>query len=253
MTNKLRTLIAAAVGLLSVGLVQAQNMQDGAWRGSAGLSTTFNSGNSSNRTIAGTAKLTRATRADKASVYGNIMTAKSDSGTTADNWLLGAQYDYNIDADLYGFGTLNFEGDKIRNLKMRKNLGFGVGYHVISTPVTTFDVFGGLAYTHDTYYTAQVMDGSSVGKYGALELMLGEESSHKLADGITATQKFVLYPSLKDRGEFRSTLDAGLTVAMSKALSLNVGLNNRYNSAVGAGWKKSDTSLLTGINYNIGY
>ena len=45
--------------------------------------------------------------------------------------------------------------------------------------------------------------------------------------------------------------DSGLSVAMTKTLSLTAGLNYRYNSDPGEGVKKGDTLFVTGIAMKI--
>jgi len=45
--------------------------------------------------------------------------------------------------------------------------------------------------------------------------------------------------------------DSGLSVAMTDTLSLNAGLNYRYNSDPGAGLKKGDTLFVTRISVKL--
>ena len=148
----------------------------------------------------------------------------------------------------FAFGGLDFERNKFANLKFRSQLGAGLGYHMIATPVTTWDLFGGLVYTADQFISKAVVDGSLRSSYNSPSLLFGEESNHKLSESTTARQRFVLYPNLKNTGESRSTFDAGLLVAMSKALSLNVGLGLTHDSQAAPGRKSTDSLLTTGIS-----
>ena len=72
--------------------------------------------------------------------------------------------------------------------------------------------------------------------------------AHKLSDTTTARQRFVMYPNLKDTGEYRATFDAGVAVAMTKTMNLNVGMQMNYNSQPGVGRKSTDTLLTTGVS-----
>ena len=119
---------------------------------------------------------------------------------------------------------------------------------MIKAANTTFDVFGGLGYTSDTYKSPMVIDGASRDSYGYMGLLLGEESTHKLSETTAFKQRLVLVPNLKNRGEFRATWDASLGVAMSKSLNLNVGVAMAHNSEPGAGRKATDTLLTTGVS-----
>lgn len=68
------------------------------------------------------------------------------------------------------------------NLDLRAAGYVGAGYHLITTPVTTFDVFAGVGYNHFKY--------KGHGSDGAVELMLGEESARKLSDTTTFKQRW---------------------------------------------------------------
>ena len=81
-----------------------------------------------------------------------------------------------------------------------------------------------------------------------MSLLLGEESTHKLSDTTSFKQRLTLVPNLKNSGEFRSNWDAGLAVAMSKTMNLNVGFSFAHNSDPGPGRKSTDTLLTTGIS-----
>lgn len=84
--------------------------------------------------------------------------------------------------------------------------------------------------------------------YNYASLLLGEESQHRLSDTTSAWQRLIVYPNLRDRGEFRASFGAGLSVAMSSTMNLNVGLGYNHNSDPGTGKKKGDTLLTTGIS-----
>ncbi len=79
-------------------------------------------------------------------------------------------------------------------------------------------------------------------------LLLGEESTHQLSDTTSARQRLALVSNLKNSGEFRANGDAGLAMAMSKAINLNVGLAFAHNGEPGPGRKCTDTLLTTGIS-----
>ncbi len=78
--------------------------------------------------------------------------------------------------------------------------------------------------------------------------MLGEESSHKLNPTMTFNQRMTLLPNLKNTGEFRAILDAGLAMAVSKGMNVIIGFSHRYNSEPGTGIKKGDSLLTTGVS-----
>ena len=246
----IRNAALLALGLAAAVAAQAQATvkNDGQFRAALGLGASLSSGNTKTTNLAVTADGVRATDADKLSLYGNLNYARSAGTTTADQLRLGARYDRNLSAQLFGFGSLDLERNKFANLNLRAQLGAGLGWHVIKSASTTFDVFGGLGYVSDKYKTAMVIDGSSRDSYGYMSLLLGEESTDKLSDTTSFKQRLTLVPNLKNRGEFRANWDAGLAVAMSKTMNLNVGLSAAHNSEPGPGRKSTDTLLTTGIS-----
>lgn len=88
-------------------------------------------------------------------------------------------------------------------------------------------------------------DGQMRASFGpGASLSSGNRQSSNLS--MNGEQRLTLVPKLKNRGEFRANLDAGLSVAMSKAMNLNVGFALTHNSELGAGRKATDTLLTTG-------
>lgn len=245
-----RHLILAATALAATGAAQAQATvkPDGQFRAALGLGASVSSGNSKTSNLAISGDGVRATAQDKLSVYGNLNYARSNGQTTGEQLRLGSRYDRNLSADLFAFGGLDLERNKPANLKLRGLVSGGLGWHVIKAPNTTFDLFGGLGYTSDKYFDAMTIDGASRTSYGYTSLILGEESTHKLSETTSAKQRLVVVPNLRNRGEYRANWDAGLAVAMSKTMNLNVGLAYAYNSEPGAGRKSTDTLLTTGIS-----
>lgn len=221
---------------------------DGKFRGVLGLGASVASGNSRSSNLALTGQAVRATDLNKTSLYALALRSSADGETTGEQIRLGGRYDHNLTTQLFGFGGLDFERNKFANLKLRSQATAGLGYHFINTPTTTWDLFGGLAYTADKFVSATEIDGSTRSSYAYPSLLLAEESTHVLSDTTTARQRVAVYPNLRNTGEFRATLDAGIAVAMTRALSLNVGLGAAYNSEPGTGRKKTDTLLTTGVS-----
>ena len=58
-------------------------------------------------------------------------------------------------------GKLGFEGDEIVNLALRSTLAAGLGLKIIDTPETSFNVFGGAAYSADRYDTLKLIAGKT--------------------------------------------------------------------------------------------
>lgn len=224
---------------------------DGLWRGNLGGSLSVTSGNSKTTNLSLGTDAVSADAMGKTTLYLNALRASAETtdaaGVTTNNTTAnvirgGGRYDYNLSTQTFGFGSLDLERDPIQKLKLRSVLGAGLGYHVLNTADTLFDVFGGLGYNIERF---EALNRNSA------ELILGEESNHKLSDASSFKQRLALYPNLKDSGEYRAVFDAGFTTAIAGGLNLNVGLSDRYSSVVPSG-KKNDLLLTTGVSMKFG-
>lgn len=237
--------------------------EDGQWRGAVSSSLAIASGNTKSTNFSLGADALRATKEDKITLFLTSLYGTRDvagkSEKTANLTRAGARYDWNLSDRAFVFGLVEAEQDKVQRLDSRFVGGAGVGYKVIKEKDTTFDVFGGITGRRDknTLTTTRVLPlpvttfDQKVSS-NSTELLLGEESNHKLSESTSFKQKLTLLPSLKNSGEYRAQFDAGLVVAMASNISLQVTLSNRYNSEAALGTKKSDTLLLTGINIAFG-
>lgn len=254
---KCRNLSALAATLLAVGtLAQAEIKTDGQWRGSGALAFASTSGNTSSNSLLLNADGLRATAADRISLGAAANYARNKSNgtstTTANKWGAFGQYDFNLSPQLYVFGRLGLDGDELIDLNLRTSLAGGLGYKLINTKETTFELFGGAGYTTDSYDSAQTI-GSKTGKrFSRTSLYLGEASTHQLSASTSFKQRLDLYPGLTGDKAKLAKFTAGLTVAMSSTLGLTVGLVDTYNSKPPAGAKKNDVGVFTGITVKLG-
>jgi putative salt-induced outer membrane protein len=245
--NRKQTLLGVSFLLLAAVAskqAQAADAPDGLWHGGISVGGAVASGTTSSRVLTANADGARTTAADKLSVYGLVNNGRSQTNgvttKTADLWRLGSRYDYNLSERLFAFGGGELEANKLQDLDSRLGLNTGLGYKVIREDAMTWDVFGGVGYSRSKY-------GSGITRKGA-ELVLGEESTHKLGQSSNFKQRLVYYPGQSDVGN-RATLDAMLSTAIMGAWTLNVGGSARYNSKVPAGFKKTESLFTVGFGY----
>lgn len=244
--------LAVAASTTSFAQAPAPIATDGQWRGVGGLAVSVTSGNSSTRAVLLNADAYRATAADKITVGALVNYGRANSVDTSKKWLGFGQYDWNLTPRMFAFGRLGLEGDALVELDRRMQVAGGVGYKVIQTPNTTFTAYGGMAYTADKYGALQFIDGRNDTSFKRTSLYLAEESTHKLSDTTSFKQRLDLYPGLTGDKAFLARWNAGLAVAMSSTLSMNVGVLNSYNSKPPLGAKKNDLAVFTGINVKLG-
>ena len=248
------TLLALAAALPAAF---AQTKTDGLWRGAGGAALAITSGNSSTQALNLSTEMSSATATDKITLGGGINYGKSKdsagkTSTTANNWAGNGQYDYNLSPKMFVFGKLGLEGNSLVDLSLRTTLAGGVGYKLIESKELNFTVFGGLGYSTDKYDTDKTIGGKTGKSFNRASLMFGEESSHVLSSTTSFKQRLEVYPGLSGDKAKIAKFTAGLSVAMSSTMSLNVGLTDTYNSKPAAGTKKNDLGLFTGINVKLG-
>lgn len=222
--------------------------QDGQWRGALGAGLSVTQATTDSLSVNLTGDAVRATAADQwdlagAVLYGSSKDAAGVSTTSANLARVGGRYAYNLSPSVFGYSSLNLSYDQLQEIDLRAVAVLGLGYHVVKTDTTVFDVFGGLAYNHTRYVYDTV---------NAAELQLGEESSHQLSAGTSVTQRLAVYPNLSDTGQYRVQFAAGLVTKISDSLNLTVTLANNYQSNPQPGISHNELLFITGISVSFG-
>lgn len=239
--NKITQVLGIA-GLLVSNQILAADL-DRQWHGNGTIAFSKASGNTNSSIFSASVDEARATNEDKWSLYANSMYGNSQGVKNNDKTRGGVRYDYNLSPQSFTFGLGELERDAIANLSLRSTLGAGAGYHVIQNTDTTFDVMAGLAFSKSTFQLGNSKSGS--------ELLLGEESTHKLSETSRFKQKLTVYPSLKSNAQYRSVFDAGFVVDITQSVGLSIGLQHKYNTDILFNAKRSDTLLLTGLTFKL--
>jgi len=230
---------------------------DGLWRGNAGLALTMSSGNTRSQSLSVNADAARKRIYDKWTLYAQALGARSDvagqTTTSANQWSTGARYDHTIYKDLFWFGGLDLSRDQIKLLRLRGVGSAGVGYHLLGTSQTQWDLFGGASYRDDHYIDPGVLFYNQLRtRFKTGQLMGGEESTHELTDSTTFKQRFAVNRNMNKDGGYLATFDASLSVAINKKFSLKVSVQDKYDSLAEAPIKKNDVVFFTGVNVKFG-
>lgn len=246
--SSLQPVVARALAsacLLSLGpLARAADAPDGLWHAEIAIGGALASGNTTSKTLTGAADATRATAADKISLFGNVNYGRNKvdgvETTAADQVRAGGRYDYNLSEAAFVFGGLSGETNRASGLDSRFDLDSGLGYKVVAGATTTFDLFAGLGWS-----SARFVDGmAGNGPTG----LVGEESTHKLSDATTFKQRVEFHPGVHALGNL-ATLDASVATAIAGGWTLDTALAVRYASKVPAGVRSTDALLTVGFGY----
>jgi small nuclear ribonucleoprotein (snRNP)-like protein len=227
-----------------------------------GLSVTEGTSSTTALTIAG--KASRVVPKNKLTLYYTQVYSKdsreSPAVTTANAIHGGVRDDFNLNATIYAFGFTDFDEDALQNLDLRNVLGGGLGYHLINTKKTQFDVFGGLSFDQEyfaSYTTANpapppvLLLEPSRTRHSA-EIVAGESLSTTLGPRTTLSEQLSFFPNLSSVGDYRITLDANATTKLKTWLGWQVTVSDRYISDPPFGLKGNDFLLSTGLRLTFG-
>jgi len=218
------------------------------WSGflDTGLSVARGNSETLNFTLSGQA--VRKTSRDTITVYASSMFANNGTGgptkTTANSIGGGLRIDLNVTNRVFVYGLTDFYHDEFQQLDLRNILAGGLGYHVINTKPTTFDVYGGGTFNQSYYSTPLTR------KTG--EIMAGESLSHSVANRTTFSERFEFFPNISDTGEYRFTFDAHAVTKLSGWLGWQVSFDDLYVSNPPTGIKTNDLVLSTGLRLTFG-
>ncbi|WP_326535623.1 DUF481 domain-containing protein [Pseudorhodoferax sp.] len=243
------TAIAALCAAPLLAAAQVTLKPDNQWRYLLTAGANASTGNSKSAALNISGEAARVSTIDKWTFIGQSAYSRNDGETQTERYALGTQYTRDLTPTWFGFGSLDALRDKLANISLRSSVASGVGYHVLKNDRHSFDVSGGLGYSRDRYDEPTDVDGGLRDTYGRLELVLAEESNHKLTETTSLRQRLALFPNLRDTGEYRASFDTNVTVAMTKDMNLTAGLSWRYNSDPGVGTKSTDAMFITGVSF----
>jgi putative salt-induced outer membrane protein len=225
------------------------------WTGLLDTGLSVTQGNSSTLSYTLAAKAARQTTRDKISVYTTAVYATDDTTppnrTTAHAILGGVRGDLDVRDRLFVFGFTDFQYDEFQHLDLRNVLGGGLGYHVIKTENTTFDVFGGGDFEQEYFSPNPPLVLTSVTRKTG-EIVAGEELAMKLNGRTTFSEKASFFPNISDTGQYRFQFDANAATKLKSWLSWQVTFGERYISNPLTGLKGNDTLLSTGLRLTFG-
>src|SRR5882762_2316882 len=225
------------------------------WSGMLDTGLSLTRGNSELLTYALAGKAVRTTERDKITVYSNAIYAKTRvngvNSTTAHVIVGGIRGDLNVGKKWFVFGFTDFEYDAFEHLDPRNVLGGGLGYHVFATEITTFDLFGGASFEQEYFSPNPPTVLTSLTRKMA-EAVAGEELDTKLNRPMTLSERFALYPSLSNTGNYRYQFDTSAAAKLKNWLSWQITLSDRFHSDPLPGLKKNDLLLTTGVRVTFG-
>lgn len=233
------------------------------WVTHVGAASSSTSGNTNTTNLNLVLDSQRRTETNKLSINAEFVRSSSEvvdaqtntrrETTTAFRELIGARYDHNLSERVFAFGGGELSHDRIALLGLRQVYSTGFGYQLLRGEAHNWDVLSGLSYRDDRYLKQGVeINGSLRDDLYVYELMLGEESNHRITESIQFQQKLTINRNLGEIQGTRGQWDMGLQVAVNRTLSLSMKLQRRYDGMARQPVQRYDTLLFTGINITFG-
>lgn len=218
------------------------------WAGFGDIGLSLARGNVETSTLSTALSATRSTKRTKlgltaSSLYSRAVTS-GERLTSANQRRGGVRWDYNFSPRAFSFVSADVEHNFIQNLRLRSVVGLGLGRHVVQSAHHTFDIFSGGTYNREAFTTSELRTSG--------EGLFSEASTHKINDTFHLTQKFMFFPNLTQRGEYRMTFDGSAITAIRRWLSWQVTVGNRYISNPPLGALPNDLLLTTGFRVTFG-
>lgn len=126
------------------------------WSGNVSLGVNYSSGNTDQAQFAATANVKRQTPSNRfvLNYLGNY--TETENTQTVNNHRLDGHFDI-LKTRKYFYRPVfaEYYRDPFQNIQYRFSLGAGIGYHIINTPKTTWDLTGGPAYQETRFISVQ--------------------------------------------------------------------------------------------------
>jgi putative salt-induced outer membrane protein len=218
------------------------------WSGFLNTGLSFTRGNSDTLNFALSGNAVRKSPRDTITAYGTSIFSNNRAGgttnTTADAIGGGVRVDLNLRRQLFAFGFTDFYHDKFQQLDLRNVLGGGVGYHVVNSKPTLFDVYGGGTF-NQSYYSTPLNQKSG-------EIIAGEYLTHTVSSRTSFSERFDFFPNLSNTGQYRFTLDVHGVTNLNRWLGWQVSFGDNFVSNPPPGIKSNDLVLSTGLRLTFG-
>jgi putative salt-induced outer membrane protein len=159
-----------------------------------------------------------------------------------DRLLLEGRNERALSERVYAFGQLQFLQDEFKDIDYLLAGSGGLGYKLIATALTTFNVDGGLGVKREK--------NSDVDRRNDIVVAMSDKFEHKLSTTATLTQGFNALWKAQDFGDALYTLTAGVAAALTARTQLKLELLDTYSSRPpNPAVKSNDVAVLTTVVY----
>jgi len=181
---------------------------------------------------------------DEWSFKGDAHYSSADKQMDAKKFYGMGRYAYNFGdySKWYHFYKLEGEQDRFANVDYRVIPSTGIGYWFSDEDDFKLMAEGAVGYEYTNYRDNTKSTGEAV-------LIPRAFVEKKFKNNVVVSQEVVLYPSLKDTGEYRMHSETSVSSPISDQLSLKFSFIDDFDSDPQGNTKKNDYRLVSGLEY----
>jgi hypothetical protein len=206
-------------------------------------------GNAATSTLTTPINFVRASNTSRTTAYFNSIRSKATvdgvSALTARAVRGGWGYNRNLTKKLFASAFNDYEYDQFQSLDLRVVLGGGLGYNLWVGETGRFSLAAGAAWNREKFDPVDAPDLTR----NSAEAYWGNDFNYKLNTRTTLVQGFRMFNNLSNGGEYRVNFDLGAATQLTKWLTWNISVSDRYLSNPVAGRKNNDLLYSTGFGF----
>jgi putative salt-induced outer membrane protein YdiY len=224
------------------------------WTGNAGFGLSLSRGNTDTFNLNVSGEATHDPKTSSVWKFkGLYMRGENNHLLAVDRLSLDARNERSFTKRIYGFGSLQFLEDQFKDIDYLVAPSAGVGYKLVATPVTSFNVDGGFGVKVEKN-TSRVIDATGASEVSRRRtdavITASDKFEHKLSPSSALTQSFNALWKAQDFGDALYTFAAGAAAALTARTQLKIELLDTYSSRPPtAAVKSNDVALLTALVY----
>ena len=234
-----------SIGALIVGTTSLM-AAEAPWTQSFSLGLNVSKGNSESTQVAsgydGLKKFDRSELQLKANINYGDNTKGSTTTKSNDNYGFEADYRHEIKNHFYWLLNASYKVDNVASLNYRINIGPGLGYRFIDTPLTSLNTEAGLGYLGQKYDRTPQDD--------ALAYRAAEKFKHKLTEKSSVYQLVEILGDVSEGDNWILKNEIGVTSSLAGNFSLKSSVSDTYTNDPALGKKQNDMTIMTMLVYS---
>jgi putative salt-induced outer membrane protein len=222
------------------------------WTGSAGFGLSLNRGNTDTTNFNVSFEATYDPKTQDVWRFKGLYLRGDNNGSLAvDRLDLLGRYERTFTGRVYGFAQLQFLRDHFKQIDYLWAPSAGVGYKLIATPTTTFNVDAGLGVkVEQDRILATATTPETTNRRTDAIVSGSDKFEYNLSKTSKITQGFIALWNADDFGNAIYTFSAGIAASMTARTQLKVELlNTNQTRPTSPGVKNNDVALLTALVY----